>query len=79
MLQRRARAASIHFNCSAALDLMVEAGALPRERRPGAEHLAWSAVHGLAFLIIEGPLSRSSQKEIHAISERLLRMVEQGL
>ena len=64
---------------SSALDLMVQAGALPRERRPGAEYLAWSAVHGLAFLIIEGPLSRSSRKEIHAISERLLRMVEQGL
>ena len=64
---------------SAALDLMVEAGALPRERRPGAEYLAWSAVHGLAFLIIEGPLSRSSQKEIHAISDRLLQMVEKGI
>jgi AcrR family transcriptional regulator len=64
---------------SAALDLMVEAGALPRERRPGAEYLAWSAVHGLAFLIIEGPLSRSSHKEIHAISDRLLQMVEKGL
>jgi hypothetical protein len=64
---------------SAALDLMVEAGALPRERRQGAEYLAWSAVHGLAFLIIEGPLSRSSQKEIHAISDRLLQMVEKGL
>jgi AcrR family transcriptional regulator len=64
---------------SRALDLMAEAGVLPRERRPGAEYLAWSAVHGLAFLIIEGPLSRSSQKEIHAISDRLLQMVEKGL
>jgi AcrR family transcriptional regulator len=62
-----------------ALDLMVEAGVLPRGRRPGAEYLAWSAVHGLAFLIIEGPLSRSSQKEIHAVSDRLLQMVEKGL
>jgi AcrR family transcriptional regulator len=64
---------------SRALDLMVEASVLPRERRPGAEYLAWSAVHGLAFLIIEGPLSRSSHKEIHAISDRLLQMVEKGL
>ncbi len=63
----------------AALDLMVETGVLPKERRPGAEYLAWSAVHGLAFLIIEGPLSRSSQKEIHAVSGRLLQMVEKGL
>jgi AcrR family transcriptional regulator len=64
---------------SRALDLMVEAGALPRQRRTGAEYLAWSAVHGLAFLIIEGPLSRSPHKEIHAISDRLLQMVEKGL
>jgi AcrR family transcriptional regulator len=62
-----------------ALDLMVAAGALPRERRPGAEYLAWSAVHGLAFLVIEGPLSRASAKEIHAVSARLLLMVEKGL
>jgi hypothetical protein len=62
-----------------ALDLMVEAGALPRERRPGAEYLAWSAVHGLAFLVIEGPLSRASAKKIHALSARLLLMVEKGL
>jgi AcrR family transcriptional regulator len=62
-----------------ALDQMVEAGALPLNRRRGAEYLAWSAVHGLAFLIIEGPLSRASQKEIHALSERILQMVENGL
>jgi AcrR family transcriptional regulator len=64
---------------SAALDLMVAAGALPQERRPGAEYLAWSAVHGLAFLIIEGPLKGASRKEIRAISDRLLQMVEKGL
>jgi len=64
---------------SAALDRMAETGALPSERRPGAEYLAWSAVHGLAFLIIEGPLSRASQKEIRAVSDRLLHMVEKGL
>jgi AcrR family transcriptional regulator len=64
---------------SAALDRMAETGALPSERRPGTEYLAWSAVHGLAFLIIEGPLSRASQKEIRAVSDRLLHMVEKGL
>lgn len=61
------------------LDLLVETGALPRERRPGAEYLAWSAVHGLAFLILEGPLSVASHEEIGRLSERLLRMVENGL
>lgn len=61
------------------LDLLVETGVLPRERRPGAEYLAWSAVHGLAFLILEGPLSVASHEEIGRLSERLLRMVENGL
>jgi AcrR family transcriptional regulator len=62
-----------------ALDLMVDTGVLPKERRPGAEYLAWSAVHGLAFLIIEGPLQRVSEREIHSISDRVLQMVEKGL
>lgn len=39
-----------------ALDRLMAAGLLPAERRPGAEYLAWSAVHGLALLAIEGPL-----------------------
>ena len=64
---------------TSALDKMVEAGVLPRRRRPGAEYIAWSAVHGLAFLIIEGPLGGASDKEIQGLSDRLLRMVEKGL
>jgi hypothetical protein len=64
---------------TSALDEMVEADVLPRQRRPGAEYIAWSAVHGLAFLIIEGPLSGASDKEIQTLSERLLQMVEKGL
>jgi AcrR family transcriptional regulator len=64
---------------SSALDLLVETGVLPPERRPGAEYVAWSAVHGFAFLIIEGPLSGASDKEIRVLSERLLLMVENGL
>lgn len=62
-----------------ALDMLVDTGVLPQERRPGAEYLAWSAVHGLAFLIIDGPLHDASEKDIHALSERLLQMVENGL
>jgi hypothetical protein len=33
----------------------------------------------LAFLIIDGPLSGASDKEVKALSERLLQMVEKGL
>ncbi len=62
-----------------ALDRLVSTGVLPQSRRAGAEYLAWSAVHGLAYLIIEGPLSGASDKEIRALSERVLKMVENGL
>ena len=62
-----------------ALDALVDAGALPKERRPAAEFLAWSSVHGLAMLLIDGPLRALDNKKRHAIIERLLDMVEQGL
>jgi AcrR family transcriptional regulator len=64
---------------NSALDMLVSTGVLPQERRPGAEYLAWSAVHGLAFLVIDGPLNSASEKDIRALSERLLLMVENGL
>jgi len=35
---------------AAALDELVATGVMPRERRPGAEIVAWSAVHGFATL-----------------------------
>jgi hypothetical protein len=46
---------------------------------PSFTTIAWSAVHGLAFLIIEGPLSRATSQDVHALAERLLEMVEKGL
>jgi AcrR family transcriptional regulator len=62
-----------------ALDRLVEAGVLPLERRLGAEYLAWSAVHGLALLVIDGPLRSLAHAEMEAIGQRLLDMVERGL
>ncbi len=62
-----------------ALDRMVEGGMLPPERRAGAEYLAWSAVHGLAMLVLEGPLRRLTRAETQRIGQRVLDMVEQGL
>jgi AcrR family transcriptional regulator len=64
---------------SAALDKLVEVGALPSERRQGAEFLAWSAVHGLAMLAIDGPLRGLNDMQMQAIGQRVLDMVEQGL
>ncbi len=63
----------------AALDQMVAAGVLPATRRPGAEFLAWSAVHGLALLTIDGPLRGVPAAQLDALGQRLLDMVEKGL
>jgi AcrR family transcriptional regulator len=64
---------------SRALDEMTEAGALDMSRRPEAEYLAWSAVHGFALLLIEGPLQGLDHARIEPLAGRLLDMVENGL
>ncbi|HEY9280033.1 MAG TPA: TetR/AcrR family transcriptional regulator [Eoetvoesiella sp.] len=64
---------------NAALDRLVEVGVLPPERRPGAQYLAWSAVHGLALLIADGPLHNAPSMQRNLIAQRLLEMVEKGL
>ncbi|SDP51520.1 DNA-binding transcriptional regulator, AcrR family [Ralstonia sp. 25mfcol4.1] len=63
----------------AALDRWVEAGLLAPDRRPGAEYIAWSAVHGLAVLLIDGPLRSRAKEQAAVIGQRLLEMVERGL
>jgi AcrR family transcriptional regulator len=63
----------------AALDELVTSGALPAERRPQAEFLAWSAVHGLALLALEGPLQAASRAQLLALAGRLVEMVERGI
>lgn len=64
---------------SAALNKFVETGLLPAERRPAAEFLAWSAVHGFAMLVIDGPLHTVPRPDIDAIGARVIAMVEKGL
>lgn len=64
---------------SAALDRLERSGGLPPERRPGAEYFAWSAVHGMAMLSIDGPLRRRPLKQLNAMGQRLLDMVERGI
>jgi len=62
-----------------ALDRMLEANVLPAHQRSQAEFLAWSAVHGIAMLIIDGPLRNCPEKELELLAQRLLTMVERGL
>lgn len=62
-----------------ALDALVAAGGLPPQRRPYAEFLAWSTVHGMALLAIDGPLRALPAAMLEPLGQRLLDMVERGL
>src|SRR5690554_275614 len=64
---------------SDALDHLVDAGVLPAERRENAELHAWSSVHGLGMLIIDGPLRGFTDAMVETASQRLLDMVDRGL
>lgn len=63
----------------AALDGLVENGLLPEDRRPGAEFLAWSAVHGLAALLIDGPLRGLLPSQAHDAGQHVIDMIERGI
>ncbi len=64
---------------AASLDELAAAGELSAERRPGAEFLAWSAVHGFAMLLLEGPLRDLGAAAVSSIGQRIIDMVEDGL
>jgi hypothetical protein len=61
------------------VDDLVATGLLPADRRPLAEFAAWSAVHGLAMLILDGPLTDLTEDEREAVLRRTLDMVARGL
>jgi AcrR family transcriptional regulator len=56
------------------LDGMVRAGAIPPAQRQGAEFVAWSAVHGLSSLLVEGalPLAAAEQAQAYGVVQRTL-------
>lgn len=64
---------------SLALDRMRESGLLSKKDRKDAEYLAWSTVHGLALLVLEGPLQKMPHDVVLALGQRLVVMVERGL
>jgi AcrR family transcriptional regulator len=64
---------------TAELDHLVEVGALAPGRRPGAEYPAWSAVHGLSTLLIDGPLRDLPDAERRHALEKVLAVVIEGL
>lgn len=63
----------------AALDELVETGVLAADRRVGAEFFVWSAVHGFAVLLIDGPLRGLLPVEIEEAEQRILESIERGL
>ncbi|RSZ41031.1 MULTISPECIES: TetR/AcrR family transcriptional regulator [unclassified Variovorax] len=62
-----------------AIDRLVDAGVLDPARRPNAEYCAWSAVHGLALLIIDGPLREIPPEAAYKLGQQAIDMVERGL
>jgi AcrR family transcriptional regulator len=62
-----------------ALDELVAVGAMDAERRPGAEMVCWSAVHGFAVLNLDGPLRDLPAVEREAELRAVLDTVERGL
>jgi hypothetical protein len=49
------------------------------QRRPGAEYAAWSAVHGLATLVNDGPLRDLPAAEREHALRSVLDVISHGL
>ncbi|WP_297620467.1 TetR/AcrR family transcriptional regulator [Nocardia sp.] len=60
------------------LDEVQSAGMLDPHRRPGAAIAAWSAVHGLAGLLVDGPLP-SARPEVDLALSQVLELIARGL
>ncbi len=58
------------------LDEVLAAGLMHPRHRPGAEIAAWSAVHGLSCLLLDGLLPRASAD---FALQRVLTTIEEGL
>lgn len=61
------------------LDELVAVGWLAPADRPGAEAGPWAAVHGLALLLVDGPLKDLTPAEREDAIERTLELTTRGL
>ncbi|MGC9499681.1 TetR/AcrR family transcriptional regulator [Streptomyces sp. WG7] len=64
---------------SEALDDLAASGDLPPEHRPDAEYFVWSTVHGMAVLLIDGPLRGLLPSEAEEAERRVADAIERGL
>jgi hypothetical protein len=60
------------------LDEAQAAGLVAPGRRPGAEIAAWSAVHGLASLLLDGPLPTNATG-IKFAMKQVFDLIDRGL
>jgi AcrR family transcriptional regulator len=61
------------------LDEMLAAGLIVPARRPGAEATAWALVHGLAMLMLDGPLRVLEEEEQRGMVQAALSTFAGGL
>jgi AcrR family transcriptional regulator len=64
---------------SDALDQLAAVGLLAPVRRPFAEVYAWSAVHGLSMLLLDGPLNQIPEADREQAIDRVIGGVIDGL
>jgi AcrR family transcriptional regulator len=64
---------------NAVLDELVESGAMPPERREGADVGCWAMVHGFAELHVHGPLRALPPELRKPMLESVLDLVQRGL
>lgn len=61
------------------IDDLVGTGVLTASRRDGLDEAAWAAVHGLATLLLDGPLSEADPRRRTLITARLLDVIQDGI
>jgi AcrR family transcriptional regulator len=63
----------------AALDDLVRAGVLAPRARAGAQYTAWSAVHGLSSLLLDGPLRDLPEADVARAVDAVLAGINRSL
>ncbi|HET6867823.1 MAG TPA: TetR/AcrR family transcriptional regulator [Solirubrobacteraceae bacterium] len=61
------------------VEQLVQVARLPPRARRYASLVAWSAMHGLSMLALDGQLDRLSDQQRDEVVQRLVRMVDAGL
>jgi AcrR family transcriptional regulator len=71
--------ASAYQMLSEVLDDMVDAGLLSAQQRGYAPVAAWSAVHGLALLVLDGPLAQLPAEQLGPLIQGTVEVTVAGL